>query len=84
MQQVTVQLGNLPIGVVFLSNHHIGFILKQGIPVIIENLSEGVIDTEGIHIGDETYEYGIMYEKNSPGLVDWLKKQELIYPRFEE
>jgi len=81
MHQIPVQLANLPIYLVCLSNGQVAFSPQQSFSLIYENIEGNVtiINNESIVVNQEHYEYNTAYNLTDE-LKSWLKKFELISP----
>lgn len=86
MQQINMQLGNLPVNIIFLQDGRVGFHPHPGMwPTIIDQPEQGVmaiISTADIAIGANTViDYGVAYEyKAMPELLAWLQTHNLHNP----
>lgn len=82
MMQAQVQLNNLPITLVLLSNGQVAFTLHQKIAAIIDTSPSGqsiVVSTEGILVGTENMLYNVPYML-SEDVKGWLRSFEMINP----
>lgn len=85
MAQIGMQLGSLPIQIIYDSSGTVGFVRMANMPTIVENLEDGlqiIYSNEDIFLGAETQiEYNRLYQyKEIPEMLYWLKSQELEMP----
>ena len=76
-----MQLGSLPIHIIFDSNGMVGFSRMANFPTIVEQLEDGlqiVYSNEDICVGTTELEYNVLHQyKDMPEVLYWLKSQGL-------
>jgi hypothetical protein len=82
LQQLGMQLGNLPLNIIFLSDGRIAFQRIGNFNPIIDNGEIfAIITQEGMLVGGFEICYNAIIEyKSMPDVICWLKNQKLIYP----
>ena len=85
-QQISVQLGGLPLNITFISNGQLGLTPRGAFNLIVDNTENGlsaIISSENMLVDNEEIEYNVALSKaEHPKLWQWLSEQQLIYPQF--
>lgn len=84
--QIGMQLGPLPIQIVYDSSGMVGFNRLANFRTIVENLEDGlqiIYSNEDIVVGTTELAYNVLHDyKNMPEVLYWLKSQQLEMPQL--
>ncbi len=84
MQQIHIQIANLPISIVCLSNGQIGFVKTSDTLPIFDQPEKGIsakILPDKLVVGNSEFLYNITIDyKNKPELLQWLQEQNIENP----
>lgn len=84
MQQISLQIGRLPLNIICLENGCIAISPNQSFTTLIDNHG-GTFDSAGFTINGENYEYNTAYQyKTNENLLTWLVLQEMPMPVFQQ
>lgn len=81
MQQIAINLGNLPLNLILVSNGQLALVPRGNFPVIFDQPEQGIsaiISSDKFLVGDKEIRYNtaISY-KDIPELKEWLVQQKL-------
>ena len=84
MQQLSIQINNLPLQLICIENGQIAIQPTEKFSTIIDDTG-AIFDSVGFSINEVGYEYGKMLSyKEDSGLLQWLQKQEMPIPVIQK
>ena len=87
--QAQVAIGELlPVQLVLLSTGSLVFIRVAKVGTIVDQVPDNgiraIFTDEHFQIGDEEFWYNTIYQyKEIPGMLQWLKQQNMVLPEFK-